>query len=53
VNFFEPSMKLIDKTRTGAKVKKIYDDPKTPWQRLQDSGTLSDKGQAQLECVIR
>ena len=28
VNFFEPSMKLIDKTRTGAKVKKIYDDPK-------------------------
>lgn len=41
VNFFEPSMKLIDKTRTGAKVKKVYDGPKTPWQRLQESDALS------------
>jgi hypothetical protein len=49
VNFFEPSMKLMDKTRTGAKVKKIYDDPKTPWQRLQDSGILSDKAKARME----
>ncbi len=40
VNFFEPSMKLIDKIRTGAKVKKVYDEPKTPWQRLQGSGVL-------------
>ena len=41
VNFFEPSMKLIDKTRTGAKVKKVYDQPKTPWQRLRESDALN------------
>jgi hypothetical protein len=48
VNFFEPSMKLINKTRTGAQVKKIYDTPKTPWQRLQDSGTLSNTAKTQM-----
>jgi len=29
VNFFHPSMKLISKSRQGAKVKKRYDKPKT------------------------
>ncbi len=36
-NFFIPSMKLIKKERHGAKVKKSYDKPKTPYQRLMDS----------------
>ena len=49
VNFFEPSMKLIDKVRTGAKVKKVYDTPKTPWQRLTDSGTLSPDFQQKIQ----
>lgn len=35
VNFFEPSMKLIGKTRNGSKVKKIYDTAQTPWQRFK------------------
>lgn len=34
INFFLPSMKLIEKTRIGSKVKKKYDLPKTPCQRL-------------------
>lgn len=37
-NYFIPSMKLIKKERHGSKVKKIYDEPKTPYQRLMDSG---------------
>jgi len=49
VNYFEPSMKLINKTRTGAKVKKEYDRPKTPWQRLQDSGVLSEEKAERME----
>jgi len=49
VNFFEPSMKLIDKVRTGAKVKKVYDKPKTPWQRLQDAGVLRPEFQQKLQ----
>ena len=37
VNFFYPSMKLIKKERIDSKVKKKYDYPKTPYQRLIES----------------
>ena len=33
-NYFQPVMKLIKKERIGAKVKKTYDRPQTPYQRL-------------------
>lgn len=47
-NFFQPVMKLIGKQRTGAKVKKTYDRPRTPYQRLLDSTTLSASVKKQL-----
>jgi len=31
VNFFQPSMKLVEKTRNGARVSKHYDYPTTPY----------------------
>jgi hypothetical protein len=34
VNFFQPSFKLAEKTREGAKVRKRYHPPATPYQRL-------------------
>ena len=34
VNFFQPSFKLADKSREGARVKKRYHPPATPYQRL-------------------
>jgi hypothetical protein len=34
VNFFQPSFKLIEKSREGARVRKRYDTPTTPCQRL-------------------
>jgi hypothetical protein len=34
VNFFQPSFKLARKIRDGAKVKKTYHPPATPYQRL-------------------
>ncbi|HEY3412829.1 MAG TPA: transposase family protein, partial [Armatimonadota bacterium] len=34
VNFFLPSMKLLEKTREGARVRKTYDTPRTPYQRV-------------------
>ena len=37
-NYFQPSVKLIKKIRIGSKVKKKYDDPQTPYQRLVKSG---------------
>jgi hypothetical protein len=39
-NFFTPVMKLKSKTRVGGRIIKMYDDPKTPYQRLIDSNTL-------------
>jgi hypothetical protein len=33
-NYFQPSAKLISKERIGAKVKKKYDTPQTPCQRI-------------------
>ena len=34
VNYFQPSFKLLKKTRIGAKVKKMYHKPATPCERL-------------------
>jgi hypothetical protein len=34
VNYFQPSFKLQSKVREGAKVKKFYDKPATPCERL-------------------
>ncbi len=48
VNFFQPTMKLISKTRHGAKVHKVYDIAKTPYQRLLESGMLTAHNQSQL-----
>ena len=34
LNFYYPSVKIIEKIRIGARVKKKYDEPKPPYQRL-------------------
>ena len=44
MNFFQPSFKLIDKSREGATVRKRYDAPATPCQRL-----LADPRTPELE----
>lgn len=48
VNFFLPVTKLIRKERTGSRVKRIFDAPKTPYQRLLDSLDVSDTAKAAL-----
>jgi len=40
VNFFQPQMRLLDKIREGAKVRKRYDTAATPYRRLLASGIL-------------
>jgi len=44
-NFFQPTMKLMQKTRTGSKVTKKYDKPRTPYRRALASPhvSLADK----------
>lgn len=36
-NFFIPQYRLLSKVRIGAKIKKKYDQPKTPYERLLQS----------------
>jgi hypothetical protein len=48
VNFFQPTMKLVSKTRHGAKVHKVYDTARTPYQRLLESGVLTETKRAEL-----
>lgn len=48
-NYFQPVMKLVKKERTGAKVKKTYDRPKTPYQRLLSSPVLSRAAKQRLQ----
>lgn len=33
-NYFTPTMKLVKKERSGSKVKRIYDSPMTPYERV-------------------
>ena len=37
LNFYYPSVRIIEKTRIGARVKKKYDAPKPPYQRMLES----------------
>ncbi|MBM3136472.1 MAG: transposase family protein [Chloroflexi bacterium] len=48
VNFFQPVMKLVSKTRHGAKVHKVYDIARTPYQRLLESGVLTEAKKQEL-----
>jgi len=43
INFFQPVMKLTEKTRIGSKVIKRYDKPKTPYQRVLESPLVPDE----------
>ena len=51
VNFFQPVMKLVKKTRHGAKVHKVYDTARTPYQRLPESGVLTEAKQQELAAM--
>jgi hypothetical protein len=48
VNFFQPVIKLVRKARHGARVYKVYDTARTPYQRLLDSGTLMEARRQEL-----
>jgi hypothetical protein len=47
-NFFQPTMKLAEKVRAGGKIHRKYDEPKTPYQRLIESGQISATARKRL-----
>ena len=49
VNFFYPSVKLIKKTRCGSKVRRIHDEPQTPFQRMLLSPAVDAEAKGRLK----
>jgi hypothetical protein len=47
-NFFQPTMKLVEKVRSAGKIHRRYDEPQTPCERLLASGQLSRRAAKQL-----
>jgi hypothetical protein len=52
LNFFHPQMKLVSKERIGTKVRKKYDEPQTPHQRLLNCDELSDEKKRKLQAIF-
>jgi hypothetical protein len=52
VNFFQPSFKLLSKTREGAKVTKKYHPPATPCERLLAREDVSDECKEHLRRTL-
>jgi hypothetical protein len=51
VNFFQPVMKLVAKSRQGAKVHKLYDTARTPYQRLLEDNVLMEDKRTELAAI--
>jgi len=52
LNFLRPVRKLVGKERCGARVRKTYDVPRTPYQRLLDSGVLDEAPATRLAAQL-
>ena len=48
-NFFCPNLKLLSKTRKGAKTIRKYSPPQTPYQRLMESKHLNQEQKQKLQ----
>jgi hypothetical protein len=53
LNFFVPVMKLKEKVRTGSKVKRVYDEPQTPYARALASPHVSPRAKAKLRATYK
>ena len=51
VNFFQPAMKLVSKTRHGAEVHRVYDTALTPYQRVVKSGVIEEVSKVQINSI--
>lgn len=48
-NYFTPVLKLKTKERIGGRVKKIYDEPKSPFKRLLESSYVPEEEKIRLK----
>ena len=50
-NYFQPCMKLIEKEKVGSKVKKKYDEARTPYRRVMESEKVSKEEKEEVKKV--
>jgi hypothetical protein len=50
-NFWRPCFKLKEKIKVGSKYKRIYDTPKTPYQRVLENPTIPDDKKEELKAL--
>ena len=50
-NFFQPTIKLIQKIRIKGKIHRKYDKAKTPYQRVMNSNTVSEEKKQELKAI--
>jgi len=50
-NFFQPTIKLVQKTRIKGKIHKKYDKAKTPYRRLMDCPYVSEEKKQELKAI--
>jgi len=50
-NYFYPGRKLVSKERAGAKIKKTYDKPQTPFERAMSSPNIPDEIKQRLQSL--
>lgn len=50
-NFFIANKKLISKKRIGTRIKKVYDKPRTPYQRLLESKEYPEEQKTALKAI--
>ena len=48
VNLFLPMRKVVEKSYMGSRLKKRFDEAKTPFQRLKESGALTPQAEKVL-----
>lgn len=48
VNYFQPCQKLLEKKRNGAKIYKIHDKARTPYQRVLENPAVDKKVKSKL-----
>lgn len=53
INFFYPSMKLLEKKRVNGRIRKRYDQPRTPARRLLDCAALPTNIHSDLRQQLR
>lgn len=50
-NFFQPTIKLVEKKRIGGHLKKTYEKAKTPYQRIMESKEVNEQTKTELKNV--